>query len=464
MGPKAKHPVHRELFRPLLMDLINDQHPLVVLERLIDWSVFESRWSALFVSTRGRPATSPRLIAGLLYLQHTFAVSDETLLRTWVENPYWQHFCGETHFSHRPPIDPSSLTRWRQRIGEEGVEWLLTETIEAARRGEVVKRQSFDRVIVDSTVMEKAVAYPTDSRLLERGRQHMVRLAGVLGITLRQNYNRTAPRLAIQVGRYAHAKQFRRMRATLRTLRTLVGRVWRDVTRKLLQQAHEIPAIRQDKARAILARVERLLTQQPKDKNKLYSLHAPEVDCIGKGKARHPYEFGVKVSVATTLREGLVVGMRSFPGNPYDGHTLGETLEQVEILTDRRPKAVFVDKGYRGVSIEGIAIWRSGQKRGVTPAIKKAIHRRSAIEPAIGHMKNEGRLRRNWLKGTLGDALHAVLCGAGHNLRMILRAIRLFFNLFLALLISTDSSPRSEMSGAQTLRTKSVHQSPLLTH
>jgi IS5 family transposase len=464
MGPKAKHPVQRELFRPLLMDLINDQHPLVVLERLIDWSVFESRWSALFVSTRGRPATSPRLIAGLLYLQHTFAVSDETLLRTWVENPYWQHFCGETHFSHHPPIDPSSLTRWRQRIGEEGVEWLLTETIEAAQRGKVVKQQSFDRVIVDSTVMEKAVAYPTDSRLLERGRQHLVRLADVLGITLRQNYNRTAPRLAIQVGRYAHAKQFRRMRAKLRTLRTLVGRVWRDVTRKLTQQAHEIPAIRQDKARAILARVERLLTQQPKDKNKLYSLHAPEVDCIGKGKARHPYEFGVKVSVATTLREGLVVGMRSFPDNPYDGHTLGETLEQVEILTDRRPKAVFVDKGYRGVFIEGIAIWRSGQKRGVTPAIKKAIHRRSAIEPAIGHMKNEGRLRRNWLKGTLGDALHAVLCGAGHNLRMILRAIRLFFELFLARLISTDSSPRSEMSGVQTLRTESVDQSPLLTH
>ncbi len=156
--------------------------------------------------------------------------------------------------------------------------------------------------------------------------------------------------------------------------------------------------------------------------------------------------------------------MRSFPDNPYDGHTLGETLEQVEILTDRRPKAVFVDKGYRGVFIEGIAIWRSGQKRGVTPAIKKAIHRRSAIEPAIGHMKNEGRLRRNWLKGTLGDALHAVLCGAGHNLRMILRAIRLFFDLFLALLISTEGSTRSEMSGVQTLRTESVDQSPLLAH
>ncbi len=326
------------------------------------------------------------------------------------------------YFQHEPPIDPSSLTRWRQRLGEEGVERLLTETIEAARRGKVVKAKSFEKIIVDTTVMEKAVAYPTDSRLLERGRQHLVKLAGTLGITLRQNYNREAPRLAAQVGRYAHAKQYRRMKATLKSLRTVVGRVWRDIERKLDRQDE----VQRTTAASILARVKRLLEQKPKDKNKLYSLHAPEVECISKGKARQPYEFGVKVTVATTHKEGLVVGMRSFPGNPYDGHTLPKAIEQVSLLTARKPKAVFVDKGYRGVSVEGVTIWRSGQKRGVTPSIRKAIHRRSAVEPAIGHMKNEGKLRRNWLKGTLGDALNAVLCGAGHNLRMILRALRLF--------------------------------------
>ena len=254
--------------------------------------------------------------------------------------------------------------------------------------------------------------------------------------TLKQKYHlsgcpisrsHSSPRLAIQVGRYAHAKQFRRMKATLKSLRTLVGRVWRDIDRKL-DRNDETTAVR---AEAILARVKRVLTQQPKDKNKLYSLHAPEVECISKGKARQPYEFGVKVTVATTHKEGLVVGMRSMPGNPYDGHTLPEAVEQVSILTDRLPKAVFVDKGYRGVDVPGVTIWRSGQKRGVTSAIKKAIHRRSAVEPAIGHMKNDGRLRRNWLKGSLGDALHAVLCGAGHNLRMILRALRLYFTFLL---------------------------------
>jgi IS5 family transposase len=191
------------------------------------------------------------------------------------------------------------------------------------------------------------------------------------------------------------------MKATLKSLRKLVGRVWRDIDRKLDRNDETTTA----RAEAILARVKRLLTQQPKDKNKLYSLHAPEVECISKGKVRQPYEFGVKVTVATTHKEGLVVGMRSMPGNPYDGHTLPEAIEQVSILTDHRPKAVFVDKGYRGVDVAGVAIWRSGQKRGVTPAIKKVIHRRSAIEPAIGHMKNDGRLRRNWLKGSLGDAL-----------------------------------------------------------
>lgn len=427
MGPKDKHPSTGDLFQQPLTELINLKHPLVRLAELIDWSVFETRWSEYFPSRTGRPACPARLIAGLLYLQHTFACSDEDLIWTWVENPYWQHFCGETYFQHEPPIDPSSMTRWRQRIGEEGVEWLLTETIEAARRGKVVKTKSFEKVIIDTTVMEKAVAYPTDSRLLERARQHLVKLAGTLGITLRQNYNREAPRLAAQVGRYAHARQYRRMKAKLKSLRTLVGRVWRDIDRKLDCQDE----VQSAKAVSILGRVKRLLEQKPKDKNKLYSLHAPEVECIAKGKARQPYEFGVKVTVATTHKEGLVVGMRSLPGNPYDGHTLPEAIEQVSILADQKPKAVFVDKGYRGVSVEGVTIWRSGQRRGVTPTIKKAIHRRSAIEPAIGHMKNEGKLRRNWLKGSLGDALNAVLCGAGHNLRMILKAIRLFYVLML---------------------------------
>lgn len=347
MGPKPKGPQTRELFGQPLAELINGNHPLAKLAELIDWNAFEREWSALFPSGRGRPAAAPRLVAGLLYLQHTFACSDEALIWTWVENPYWQHFCGETYFQHEPPIDPSSLSRWRKRIGEEGVEWLLTVSIEAARKAKVIKAASVEKVIVDTTVMEKAIAYPTDSRLLERGRQHLVKLADRLGIPLRQNYNRQAPRLAGQVGRYAHAKQYKRMRATLKKLHTLVGRVWRDIDRQRESLAPE----HTQRVGLMLGRVRRLLDQKPKDKNKLYSLHAPEVECIAKGKARQPYEFGVKVTVATTHKEGLVVGMRSLPGNPFDGHTLAEAIEQVEILTEQKPKAVFVDKGYQGAEV-----------------------------------------------------------------------------------------------------------------
>jgi len=248
-----------------------------------------------------------------------------------------------------------------------------------------------------------------------------VKVAEEHGIALRQNYNRIAPRLAAQIGRYAHAKQFKRMRNAVRTLRTRVGRVQREVARQL----ERLPEQSKAKLGDLLARTGRILTQCTKDKNKLYALHAPEVECISKGKARTPYEFGVKVSIATTLKEGLVVGMRSMPGNPYDGHTLEETLEQVAILADRKPTIAIVDKGYRGVEIEGVRILRSGQKRGITRALKAMIHRRSAIEPAIGHMKMDGRLGRNPLKGALGDALHAVMCGAGHNLRLILAKLRL---------------------------------------
>ncbi len=424
MKPHVSSPQTDELFRSRLDELLNMRHPLVRLAGLMNWPEIERSFTVHFTSGRGRPALSPRLIAGLLYLQHVNDASDEAVVNTWLENPYWQYFCGETYLQTELPIDPSSLTRWRRRIGEEGVETLLAVTIEAARAAGLIKKSSAETVIVDTTVMPKALAHPTDSRLLERSRQHLVKLANDHGIALRQNYNRQAPRMAVQVGRYAHAKQFKRMRKTLKALRVRVGRVHREIARNV----SALPQQLQAKAQTLLERTGRILTQKTKDKNKLYALHAPEVECISKGKARTPYEFGVKVSIATTLKEGLVVGCRSMPGNPYDGHTLDETLEQVGILcgTDKKPSTAIVDKGYRGAQIDGVRILMSGQKRGITKRLKAMIKRRSAIEPTIGHMKMDGRLGRNPLKGALGDALHAVMCGAGHNLRLILAALRLY--------------------------------------
>lgn len=424
MRPKSALPQSGELFRQRLDEQLNMRHPLIRLAGLIDWERIEQRFAAHFTSERGRPALPPRLVAGLLYLQHINKASDESVVNTWLENPYWQYFTGETYLQIELPLDPSSLTRWRQRIGQEGVELLLAVTIEAARNAGLIKKDSVQQVIVDTTVMPKAVAYPTDGRLLERCRRQLVKAARQHGLRLRQNYNRIGPRLAVQIGRYAHAKQFKRMRQALRTLHSRVGRIHRDVQR----QMDSVPEQVCIRLQSLLQRVGRILNQKPKDKHKLYALHAPEVECIAKGKARTPYEFGVKVSVATTLKEGLIVGMCAMPGNPYDGHTLAQALEQVGSLTgtDKLPHTAIVDKGYRGVEIEGVRILRSGQKRGITKALKAMIKRRSAIEPTIGHMKMDGRLGRNPLKGQLGDAIHAVLCGAGHNLRLILAALRFY--------------------------------------
>ena len=418
--------------------MIDPRHELVRLAALIDWEVFEREWSGLFPSGKCRPATEPRLVAGLLFLQHAYRLSDESVVARWVENPYYQHLTGETFFQHRLPIDPSSLTRWRGRIGEEGVEWLLTQTIRAGQKSGVIDEDSAKRVAVDTTVMEKNIAYPTDARLYERAREQLAALAQEAGVELRQSYARLAPRLALQVGRYAHAKQFKRTRKALKRLKGYTGRVMRDLRRQL----QDIP---ESGLRvciiAKLALVSQLLHQAPKGADKIYALHEPEVDCISKGKARVRYEFGCKVSVATTLDEGFVVGMRSFAGNPYDGHTLRPALEQVEILTDQRPDLAVVDRGYRGHGETQTRVLISGTRRAMTPKLIADLRRRSAVEAEIGHMKTDGRLSRCPLKGTSGDAPFAVLCACGHNIRKILAHLRAWLAWIVATILNAAYHP-----------------------
>ena len=438
MKHRPRLPEQDDLLRPRLVDMIDPRHELVKLSALIDWGVFDREWAVFFPSGKGRPATEPRLVAGLLYLQHAYRLSDEAVVARWIENPYYQHFTGETFFQHRPPIDPSSLSRWRGRIGEEGVEWLLTQTICAGQKSGTINEDSAKRVAVDTTVMEKAIAYPTDARLYERARDQLVVLAQKAGVELRQSYARLAPRLALQVGRYAHAKQFKRMRKALKKLRGYTGRVMRDLRRHL----DDIPdGTLRDRIIAKLALVSQLLHQQPKGADKLYALHEPEVDCIAKGKARVRYEFGSKVSVVTTLDEGFIVGMRSFAGNPYDGHTLRPALEQVEILTDQRPDFAVVDRGYRGHGEDRTRVLISGTRRGLTPRLIADLRRRSAIEAEIGHMKTDGRLSRCPLKGTVGDAIFAVLCACGHNIRKILANLRAWLALIITAILAAQTAP-----------------------
>ncbi|CAG0905596.1 unnamed protein product [Cyprideis torosa] len=421
MKPKPQLTPSDDLFRPRLDSFIDLRHEWVRLADSIDWRALEESWSNAITSTRGAPAKPVRLIAGLMLIQHTEALSDEAVIAAWVINPYYQYFCGETFFQHQAPIDASTMSVWRKRLGEERVRQLLELTIMTAKAVDFVTDKDCGQVIVDTTVQEKAIAHPTDSRLREVARRKVLAFARRNGISIKQSYARKGPAIARQIGRYAHAKQYKRMRRALKAQRTMLGRLIRDVDRQVAKR----PDLK-DGWRAIKAKAERLNDPPKKGSEKLYAWHAPEAECISKGKARKRFEFGVKVSLATTHKQGLILVSETYPGNPYDGHTLASTLQSAAINSGVQPKRVFVDKGYRGARVENVTVYRHGM-RGLTPHFKRLLRRRSTIEGTIGHTKTDGRADRCWLQGMTGDAIHALLCGAGHNIRLLLRFLRLFW-------------------------------------
>ena len=434
MGPKPTPPGSSDLYRSRLDQIVDRRHELFRLAGLIDWARFDQEFGR-FYRPLGRPAKPTRLMVGLSYLKHTFNLSDEAVVQRFTENPYWQWFCGCEFFQHDLPCDASSLTRWRKRVGPEGLETLLAATIQVGLASGAVRSSSLERISVDTTVQPKAITHPTDAKLYLKAVQALVRQANRHGVSLRQAHTRLAKRAAMQVGRYAHARQMRRMRRELKRLKTYLGRVYRDVARKV---AGDVVLSR--RFAPLLGLTERRLMQERTSKNKLYSLHAPEVVCIAKGKAHRPYEFGAKVAVAVTNREGFVLASKALEGNPYDGHTLNATVDQVTVLSGVEPSRIYVDSGYRGHDYDKKdRVFISRQRRELTPTIRRELRRRSAIEAMIGHMKQDGRLGRNHLLGAAGDAMNALLVGAGHNLRLILKWLSLCVAWLLAALVSSPA-------------------------
>ncbi len=337
-----------------------------------------------------------------------------------------QFFSGREYYEPKAPCDATQIGRFRTAIGEAGVEEILKATIDTAVKTGAVPPEDFQRVIVDSTVQEKAIAFPTESRLLEIARHKVVGVARVAGVALKQTFANEGKQLRRRAGGYAHAKQYRRLKRILRRQRTILGRLIREVRRKWQPQA--LAPETAARLTSLLTRCEQLRTQPLRGKDKVYALHAPEVECISKGKARQRYEFGVKASLAVTHRSGLIVGARTFPGNPYDGHVLGQQLEQTTILLEDVgvvPNEVFVDLGYRGVDADnpGVRIVHRGRMKTLDDEDRQRLKRRQAIEPVIGHLKSDHRMARCWLKGAAGDALNAVLAAAGFNLRWLMRAV-----------------------------------------
>ena len=315
MQPKSQPgQPQRELFQIELEQLIDMSHPLVRLGSGMDWLSFEQTLGGTYHPTQGAPGISTRLMVALHYLKYQHDLSDEDVVAAWVENPYWQHFSGMTHFQHQMPIDPSSMTRWRKRLGAAGAEQMLRATIEAGMAMRVIRPAELQRINVDTTVQTKAIRFPTDARLYQRMHEKLVKTARAEGLSIKQSYEHVGRRLLMQSSRYAHARQMKRARACTRKLKTQLGRIVREIERQVETPSNQLAKL--------LATAHQIHTQQRHDKNKIYSVHEPEVQCIAKGKAGKQYEFGNKVSVAVSSRGGWFVGTKSFTGNPYDGHTL----------------------------------------------------------------------------------------------------------------------------------------------
>ncbi|KPK89234.1 transposase [bacterium SM23_31] len=422
---QAKKPPLRpeELFKNRLDQILNDKHPLFRLADAINWEYFVGEFGPLYIENKGQPGKPIRLLVALHYLKHAYDESDESVVERFLENPYWQYFCGFEYFQHEFPLDPTSLVKWRRRIGVDGMEKLFYRMLKTAQELGLLKRSHLHKVNVDTTVQEKAIAFPTDARLYYKMREKLVVEAEKRGIDLRQNYRRLGRKALVRQGRYSHARQMKRAAKETKKLKNYLGRVTRDIRRKVKDMDTEL--------KEFLNLSERLLVQKRDDKNKLYSIHAPEVECIAKGKIHKRYEFGCKVSVATTSRDNWVVGIQAHHGNPYDGHTLKSVLEQVVRLTSCQIREVFCDRGYRGHNCEGkTKIHITGRrKRGdpITRSLRKWLKRRNAIEPKIGHLKTDNRMDRNYLKGTDGDKVNALLSGCGANLRKLIAAFFLPF-------------------------------------
>ena len=368
---------------------------------------------------------------GLLLLKHIYGLSDEGVCDRWVHDPYFQYFTGEEFFQHEFPHERSDLSHWRKRLGDK-LELLLAESLRVAHTSGALRTRDLARVTVDTTVQPKAITFPTDAKLLHAAIKGLNRLARKHGVRLRQSYLRIAKRAAMMAGRYAHAKQFNRHHRELRLLRTRLGRIIRDIRRKIADQTEVEVAFEWPLSRAAQIRSQR----QRQRGWKLYSFHAPEVECIGKGKASAPYEFGVKASIVTTNARApggqFVLHTKTLPGNPYDGHTLRAVIEDTQKLIGREIERAYVDKGYRGHDTTNPRrVFISGQKRGVYGVIKRELKRRSAIEAVIGHMKADGHLGRCYLKGRQGDAANAILTAVGHNLRLVLTWLRIILRSIL---------------------------------
>lgn len=404
------------IFEVPLAHFINMEHELIILSKRLDWDDIEKQFSVYYKDV-GRPSIPIRKLVGSLLLKQVYNESDENFVDRWVENPYWQYFCGEHVFQKTKPFEPSEFTHFRNRIGKAGAEALLRLSILLFG-----KELKLDEIYIDTTVQEKNITHPTDSKLYRKIISKNRAIAKNECISLRQSYIRVEKGLALKQRFYRHPRRKKEARASTRKLRTIAGRLTREVKRELEKRGI-------DKYEKLFKVMEAILKQEKTGKDKIYSLHEPHVKCIAKGKDSKEYEFGNKSSIALS-RQGIIVGAMAFKENLYDGDTLEPQLCQVERLAGTLPKSGIVDRGYRGrKNILGVAIIipqpvtsQTGQYQ--KTKMRKRFRGRAGIEPRIGHLKFDHRMWRNFLKGTLGDELNTILAATAFNLKRFLNRVK----------------------------------------
>lgn len=406
--PKKLNTQQNNFLFPDLIDQLNPKHPLLKLSKQIDWPFLEAEFSPLY-SHLGKPNKHIRLMVGLSILKHMENLSDEVLVQRWVQNPYYQVFTGEIEFQWALPCDPTSLTKFRNRIGSDGHEKILAVSI-AMHQEKVYE----DEMCIDTT-------FPTDAKQYLKIHRHLLKLARKENIPLTRTYEKEVKELKLHTRFAAHPKNRKRSRYAVRRLKTISGRILREIQRKMAVESLENAAEK-------LALYQRMLEQKRGDKNKLYSLHEPHIYCMSKGKAHQRYEFGTKASITTTRDSGIIIGALAFDENVFDGHTVPAVLAQVRRLIHRVPKVGIADRGYRGkskVNDTQIVTPKPSRKNASKEAqalSRKRFRRRAGIEPVIGHLKSDHRLKRNFLKGFVGDQINLLMAAAAFNFRKWMRA------------------------------------------
>jgi len=411
-----------------LEDTLDHNHPLFNLAQQIDWELFENEFRSLYCENNGRPAKPIRLMIGLLILKHLRNISDESVVEQWSENLYYQYFCGSTEFQASIPCEPTDLVHFRKRIGEYGIELILKESIRI--NGE---DSNDDDVSADTTVQEKNITFPTDAKLHKKIIKKSLDIVHKEGLPIRQSYMRTLKKLGVEQRFRNHPKNKARARKADKKVKTIAGRLVRELERNLPLNTIYQPEIEL---------FYRVLNQKRNSKNKVYSMHEPHTECISKGKEHKKYEFGNKVSIVITQKTGVIVGAMGFR-NEFDGHTLEPALKQVKQLVGKSPKTATVDRGYRGNTQIGdtqIQIPKPFNDKKQTKyqqqKLRKAHRKRAAIEPVIGHLKTDHRLGRNFYRGIVGDNINIMLAAAAFNFkRMINKWKSSFVQFFESILL-----------------------------